>query len=126
MEPGLQVGEERRQAGDRGAQVQPGRGHGDDEQGDLVWPAAAGLLPALDALWVAALALDALGTQAPRTLGVTREAPAAFGVGRALSRRPGKASHLEHTVSHFWLGPTMPRCMQWLSTQQAILLVPKH
>jgi uncharacterized protein (DUF58 family) len=49
----------------------------------LAWPPAAGFLPALDVLWVALLAIDALGTPAPRTLSVTREAPVAFGVGRA-------------------------------------------
>ena len=49
----------------------------------LVRPWAAGLLPALDLLWLAALAVDAMRTPAPRALGVTREAPAAFGVGRA-------------------------------------------
>ena len=49
----------------------------------LVWPATAVLLPALDVLWLVALGLDALRTPAPRALGVTREAPAAFGVGRA-------------------------------------------
>ena len=48
----------------------------------LIWPAAAWLLPALDVLWLAALVLDALGTPSPRTLNVTREAPAAFGAGR--------------------------------------------
>jgi uncharacterized protein (DUF58 family) len=48
----------------------------------LVLPGAAGLLPALDLLWVAALLMDWLGTAPPRTLAVTREAPAAFGVGR--------------------------------------------
>ncbi len=48
----------------------------------LVWPPAAMLLPALDLLWLAALALDAAGTPAPRALDVTREAPAAFGAGR--------------------------------------------
>ena len=35
---GLQVGEERRQAGDRGTQVEPGRRDRDDEQRDLVRP----------------------------------------------------------------------------------------
>jgi uncharacterized protein (DUF58 family) len=49
----------------------------------LVRPWAAGLLPALDLLWVAALVADWMGTPAPRSLEVTREAPAAFGVGRA-------------------------------------------
>jgi len=49
----------------------------------LVWPTAAGLLPALDLLWLAALVIDALGTPAPRSLAVTRETPAAFGAGRA-------------------------------------------
>ena len=49
----------------------------------LVWPGTAGLLPALDLLWLAALVLDAARTPAPRTLEVVREAPAAFGVGRA-------------------------------------------
>jgi uncharacterized protein (DUF58 family) len=49
----------------------------------LVWPWAAGLLPALDLAWVAALLADWMGTPSPRTLGVAREAPAAFGVGRA-------------------------------------------
>jgi uncharacterized protein (DUF58 family) len=48
----------------------------------LVWPAAAGLLPALDVLWLAALALEAIGTPSPRALEVTRETPAAFGAGR--------------------------------------------
>jgi uncharacterized protein (DUF58 family) len=55
----------------------------------LVWPATAVLLPALDVLWVAALALDALLAPAPRALAVTREAPAAFGVGRAAVVRYG-------------------------------------
>jgi uncharacterized protein (DUF58 family) len=49
----------------------------------LVWPWAAGLLPTLDLLWLAALIADWTGTPAPRSLGVTREAPAAFAVGRA-------------------------------------------
>jgi len=48
----------------------------------LWWPAATGLLPALDLLWLGALALDAGLTPAPRTLDVAREAPAAFGAGR--------------------------------------------
>jgi uncharacterized protein (DUF58 family) len=49
----------------------------------LRWPDAAGLLPTLDLLWLAALALDFVLTPAPRTLEITREAPAAFSVGRA-------------------------------------------
>jgi uncharacterized protein (DUF58 family) len=49
----------------------------------VVWPPAAGLLPALDLAWVAALVLDAWWAPAPRALDVTREAPAAFAVGRA-------------------------------------------
>jgi uncharacterized protein (DUF58 family) len=53
----------------------------------LVRPWAAGLLPALDLLWVAALLVDWLGTSRPRALAVTREAPAAFGVGRAATVR---------------------------------------
>ena len=53
----------------------------------LVQPWAAGLLPALDLLWVAALLLDWLGTVHPRALAVTREAPAAFGVDRAATVR---------------------------------------
>ncbi|HUR94576.1 MAG TPA: DUF58 domain-containing protein [Gemmatimonadales bacterium] len=53
----------------------------------LVWPAAGGLLPALDLLWLAALALDAVRTSAPRSLDVSREAPPAFGVGRLASVR---------------------------------------
>ena len=48
----------------------------------LRWPAATGLLPALDVLWLGALALDVVLTPAPRTLEVTREAPAVFGAGR--------------------------------------------
>ena len=48
----------------------------------LRWPAARGLLPALDVLWLGALALDVVLTPAPRTLEVTREAPAVFGAGR--------------------------------------------
>jgi uncharacterized protein (DUF58 family) len=53
----------------------------------LVQPWAAGLLPAVDLLWVAALLLDWLGTARPRELAITREAPAAFGVGRAATVR---------------------------------------
>ena len=49
----------------------------------LVWPAAAGLLPALDLAWLAAFLLDAARAPAPRTLEVAREAPVAFAVGRA-------------------------------------------
>ena len=53
----------------------------------LLRPWAAGLLPALDLLWVAALLTDWLGTARPRSLAVTREAPAAFGVGRGATVR---------------------------------------
>ncbi len=49
----------------------------------LMWPAAAGLLPALDLIWIAAMAVDALRAPAARTLTITREAPLAFAVGRA-------------------------------------------
>ena len=48
----------------------------------LLRPWAAGLLPALDLLWIAALLADWWGTPSPPTLTVTREAPVAFGVGR--------------------------------------------
>ena len=48
----------------------------------LVWPAAAGLLPALDLAWLAAFLLDAARAPAPRTLEIAREAPVAFAVGR--------------------------------------------
>ena len=41
----------------------------------LRWPDAAGLLPALDLLWLAALTLDFALTPAPRTLEISREAP---------------------------------------------------
>jgi uncharacterized protein (DUF58 family) len=53
----------------------------------LRWPAAAGLLPALDLLWLGALALDLALTPAPRTLEVARRSPAAFGVGRVAAVR---------------------------------------
>ncbi|MBA3498107.1 MAG: DUF58 domain-containing protein [Gemmatimonadales bacterium] len=49
----------------------------------VVWPGSGGLLPALDLLWIAALVLDAARAPVPRSLDVSREAPAAFGVGRA-------------------------------------------
>ena len=48
----------------------------------LVWPAAAGLLPALDLAWLAAFMLDAARAPAPRRLAIAREAPLAFAVGR--------------------------------------------
>jgi uncharacterized protein (DUF58 family) len=44
---------------------------------------ASGLLPALDLLWVVAFVADGLAAPAPRSLQVTRGAPAAFGAGRA-------------------------------------------
>ena len=53
----------------------------------LLRPWAAGLLPALDLLWLGLLVLDAARTPAPRTLEVIREAPAAFGAGRAATVR---------------------------------------
>jgi uncharacterized protein (DUF58 family) len=43
----------------------------------------AALLFAVDLLWIAALLVDAALTPAPRTLEISREAPVAFGVGRA-------------------------------------------
>lgn len=49
----------------------------------LVWPGTGGLLPALDLLWLAALVLDGTLAPAPSGLAISREAPAAFGVGRA-------------------------------------------
>jgi len=53
----------------------------------LAWPWTTGLLHALDLLWVAALLADWRGTAPPRALAVMREAPAAFGVGRAATVR---------------------------------------
>jgi uncharacterized protein (DUF58 family) len=44
---------------------------------------AATLLPSADLLWLAAFVADALAAPAMRTLQVVREAPAAFGAGRA-------------------------------------------
>jgi uncharacterized protein (DUF58 family) len=55
----------------------------------LVWPAAAGLLPALDLAWLAAFLLDASRAPAPRTFEIAREAPLAFAVGRAAVIRYG-------------------------------------
>ena len=46
------------------------------------WPVAGGLLPALDLLWLGALAIDAALGPAPRALEVSREAPAGFVAGR--------------------------------------------
>jgi uncharacterized protein (DUF58 family) len=53
----------------------------------FIRPWAAGLLPALDLLWLGALVADALGTRSPRSLSVSREAPAAFAVGRKATVR---------------------------------------
>jgi uncharacterized protein (DUF58 family) len=53
----------------------------------LVRPWAAGLLPALDLLWVAALLVDWLGAARPRALTIRRDAPAAFGMGRTATVR---------------------------------------
>jgi len=53
----------------------------------LRWPAAAGLLPALDLLWLGALALDAAWGASPRVLDVAREAPAGFVAGRPAAVR---------------------------------------
>jgi uncharacterized protein (DUF58 family) len=63
----------------------------------LVWPAAAGLLPALDLAWLAAFLLDAARAPAPRTLEISRQAPVAFAVGRAAVvgyrwRHPGRGA----------------------------------
>lgn len=67
----------------------------------LVRPWAAGLLPALDLLWLGALLADALGTDSPRALSVSREAPAAFVVGR------------QATVRYRWRhGRTRPLALQ--------------
>lgn len=49
---------------------------------ELRWPGAGGLLIVADLAWLALLLLDARLTPAPRDLDVTREAPAAFAVGR--------------------------------------------
>ena len=48
----------------------------------LWWPGAGALLLAADLCWLALLVIDARLTPAPRDLAVTREAPAAFAVGR--------------------------------------------
>jgi uncharacterized protein (DUF58 family) len=61
----------------------------------LVWPWAAGLLPALDLIWVGALLADALATTSPRSLSVTRAAPAAFAAGRPAT----VGYHWRHSLS---------------------------
>ncbi len=51
------------------------------------WPAAAVLLVTLDLLWLAALVVDMLLAPGARALDVSREAPAAFSVGRVFPVR---------------------------------------
>jgi len=53
----------------------------------LAWPGALGLLLALDALWVAALAIDAAAAADTFPIQVERSAPPAFSVGRAFPVR---------------------------------------
>jgi uncharacterized protein (DUF58 family) len=53
----------------------------------LVWPGAVGLLVAVDLLWLAALAADALMVERVDALSVEHEAPPAFSVGHALPVR---------------------------------------
>lgn len=53
----------------------------------LVWPGALALLLALDALWVAALAIDAAAAADTFPIQVERTAPPAFSVGRAFPVR---------------------------------------
>ena len=53
----------------------------------LAWPGALGLLLALDALWVAALAVDAAAAAGTFPIQVERSAPPAFSVGRAFPVR---------------------------------------
>lgn len=55
----------------------------------LVWPGALALLLALDALWVAALAIDAAAAADTFPIQVERTAPPAFSVGRAFPVRYG-------------------------------------
>jgi uncharacterized protein (DUF58 family) len=52
----------------------------------LVWPGGAGLFLLLDLLWVAALVIDAWRSAGPElaAVGISREAPPAFSVGRSL------------------------------------------
>ncbi|MEZ0333147.1 MAG: DUF58 domain-containing protein [Gemmatimonadales bacterium] len=51
------------------------------------WPWAAALLVLLDLLWIGALLADMALAPAPRVIDVSREAPAAFSVGRTLPVR---------------------------------------
>ena len=51
------------------------------------WPAVAGLLLAVDLLWIVALVVDMLLAPPARILDVSREAPAAFSLGRVLPVR---------------------------------------
>jgi len=53
----------------------------------LIWPGALGLLLFLDALWVAALAFDAVAAADSFLLQVERNAPPAFSVGRSFPVR---------------------------------------
>ncbi|HET7423201.1 MAG TPA: hypothetical protein VFJ92_06555, partial [Gemmatimonadales bacterium] len=46
------------------------------------WPSAGTVLLLLDLGWVALLLADGLAAPTPRALSVTREAPAAFSLGR--------------------------------------------
>jgi len=52
----------------------------------LVWPGGAGLFLLLDLLWVVALGIDAWRSAGPElaAVGISREAPPAFSVGRSL------------------------------------------
>jgi len=65
----------------------------------LLRPWAAGLLPALDLLWVAALLADWMDAPRPRSFEIGREAPLAFGVGRAAVVRYRWRHHLGRRVT---------------------------
>ena len=89
----------------------------------LWWPAAGSWLLALDLVWLLALALDARRAPDPRRLEVSREAPAAFSVGRSFPLRY-RWRHAEPGRVMLLVRELLPGPLGGADTPRRVLAVP--
>lgn len=87
------------------------------------WPSAGTALLLLDLAWLAALAADALAAPTPRALSVTREAPAAFSLGRTFPLRY-RWSHRGRRRLHLLVRERLPEPLGGSDTARRRLVLP--
>ena len=88
------------------------------------WPPAAGVLLAVDLLWIAALVADMASARSPKTIDVAREAPAAFSVGRVLPVRY-RWRHGGPRPIRILVREQLPEPLGGAETPERVLLIPE-